>query len=352
MESTTRPGPISGVSPYFGRPALGSVFEIAGRFIFFESNGADVPGLAEFLDAHYYTAVHPSACPPPDATISWKLQDPPRQRDGAFQQFEISGGGLGSTDGRTCMFDFKNACVVAPGDEPRRLDVWMRRMLDLKTPDDLHVVNYAISTALRRCGLFELHSGAVVSPQTRRGVLLAGPSGSGKSTLTLQLVAGGWRYLTDDVLFLKPDNGTVKAYPLRRTFAVTESTVEASGNRVRAAFAGNDWFDGSKKSFMPHEMFPEMFLPECEPRAIFFSTITGAGQSVVRPLTRSQTMAHLIKMCPWSCYDPVTSAGHLQALSALARQCEGFMLLAGKDLLRDSTRAPELMREHTNSRLQ
>jgi hypothetical protein len=347
MESTTRPNPVSRVPTYFERPAIGNIFEIAGRFIFLESNGADVPGLAEFLDAHYYTAVPPSACPAPDATISWRLQVAPRQLDGAFQQFEISGGGIGSTDGRTCMFDFKNACVVAHGDQPRRLEVLMRRVLDLRTPDDLQVVNYAISTALRRCGLFELHSAAVVNPQNQRGVLLTGPSGSGKSTLTLQLVANGWRYLTDDVLFLKPDGGAVKAYPLRRTFAVTQSTVEASGNRVRDVFAGNDWFDGAKKSFVPHEIFPGTFLPECEPRAVFFTTITGAEESVVRPLTRSETMARLIKMCPWSCYDPVTSASHLQTLSALARQGDGFIFLAGKDLLRDSTRASELMLEHT-----
>jgi hypothetical protein len=349
MESTTRPDPVSGVPTYFERPAVGNVFEIAGRFILFESNGADIAGLAEFLDAHYCTAVQPSACAAPDATISWKLQDQPRQLDAAFQQFEISGGGLGSTDGRTCMFDFKNACVVAYGDQPRRLEVLMRRVLDLRTREDLQVMNYAISTVLRRCGLFELHSGAVVNPQNQRGVLLVGPSGSGKSTLTLQLVLNGWRYLTDDVLFLKPDDNTFKAYPLRRTFAVTQSTVEASGNRVRDVFAGDDWFEGDKKSFVPHEIFPETFLSECEPRAIVFPAITGTEESVVKPLTRGETMAQLIKMSPWSCYDPVTSADHLQALSALARQCDGFSLLAGKDLLKDSTRASELMLEYTSS---
>src|SRR5688572_14955603 len=116
MESTTCPDSISAVPGYFERPAISSVFEIAGRFIFLESNGADVPGLAEFLGAHYYTAVHPSACSTPDATISWKFQDAPHQLDGPFQEFEISGGGIGSTDGRTCIFDFKNACVVAHGD--------------------------------------------------------------------------------------------------------------------------------------------------------------------------------------------------------------------------------------------
>ena len=347
MESTTRPPFSSWVSPYFERPAVGSVFEIAGRFLLFKANGAHVPGLAEFLAGHYYQPVSPNACPVPDATISWTLQDFSRRLTGAFQPFEISGGGTGYTDGRTCVFDFKNARVTVDGAEPQHIDVLMRTVLDLSTPEDLQVVNYAISTALRRSGLFELHSGAVVNPN-QRGVLIAGPSGSGKSTLTLQLVANGWRYLTDDVLFLKPDNGSLKAYPLRRTFAVTESTVEASGQRVRDALASVEWFAGAKRSFIPHEIFPETFLAECEPDAIFFPRITDAEESVVRALTRGETMARLIKMCPWSCYDPVTSAGHLQVLSALARQSKGFELAAGKDLLRDSTRASALLLEHTS----
>jgi hypothetical protein len=347
MESTTRPDSRSRVPPYFERPAIGSVFEIAGRFLLFESNGVHVPGLAEFLAEHYYTPASPNACTVPDATIRWHLQEFPRDIATAFQQFEISGGGIGSTDGRTCIFDFKNARVMVHGSEPHRVDVLMRSVLDLATPEDLQVVNYAISTAFRRSGLYELHSGAVVNPNNQRGVFIAGPSGSGKSTLTLQLVANGWGYLTDDVLFFTPDGGTVKAYPLRRGFAVTQPTVEAAGKRVREAMASVEWFDGAKQLFIPQEIFPETFLPECEPRAIFLPTITDEDQSVVRPLTHSETMGHLIKLCPWSCYDPVTSAGHLHALSSLARQCEGFVLLAGRDLLRDPARASDLVLEYT-----
>lgn len=349
MESATHPEPTSRVPPLFERPAIASVFEIAGRFIFFESNGANVSGLAELLAGYYCTAVSPSECPAPDATIRWHLQDFPRDIASGFQQFEISGGGLGATDGRTCLFDFKNARVIVHGGEPLRLDVLMRSELDIERPDDLQVVNYAISTALRRCDLYELHSGGVVNPKNHQGVLLAGPSGCGKSTLTLQLVANGWRYLTDDVLFLKSDGRAIKAYPLRRAFAVTQSTVEAGGTRVRKAFAGVKWFDGAKQPFMPHKIFPEMFLPECEPRAIFFPTITDAEQSMVRPLTHAETMIHLIKLCPWSCYDPVTSTRHLDVLSSLAKQCNGFKLLAATDLLRDPARASDLVLEYTTN---
>ncbi|HEY5837682.1 MAG TPA: hypothetical protein VIT19_01525 [Pyrinomonadaceae bacterium] len=346
MESTTRPDPVSRVPTYFERPAIGSVFEIAGRFILFESNGAELQGLSEALSEYHCTPVRPGTCRAPDATIRFQTEDIPSVVTG-FERFEISGGGIGYTDGRTCVFDFEHARVLVHPGDTHQIDLFVRRELDFRRFEDLQVLNYAISTALRRCDVYEMHSGAVVEPQTGRGVLFAGASGSGKSTLTLQLVANGWQYLTDDVLLLKSVGGMMKAYPVRRAFAVTRSTVDASGSRARAAFANADWSNGLKKSFMPQECFPGAFSPNCEPRSIFFPTITEEDQSVVRRLTRSETMIQLIKLCPWSCYDPVTSPGHLHALSSLARQCAGFMLLAGRDLLRDPARASDLTLEYT-----
>jgi hypothetical protein len=346
MESTTRPDLISAVPGHIERPAVGSVCEIAGRFILFESDGAELRGFSEALSEYYCTPVRSGISRAPDATIRFQTEAIPSDVTG-FERFEISGGGVGYTYGRTCVFDFEHARVLVHPGQTNQIDLLVRRELDVRRFEDLQVLNYAISTALRRCDVYEMHSGAVVEPQTERGVLFAGASGSGKSTLTLQLVGNGWRYLTDDVLLLKSVGGVMRAYPVRRAFAVNRSTVDAAGSRARAAFANADWSNGSKKSFMPHDVFPEAFSPDCEPRSIFFPTITEEDQSVARPLTPSETMTQLIKLCPWSCYDPVTSSGHLQALSALARQCQGFVLLAGRDLLRDPTRASDLVREHT-----
>lgn len=346
MESTTRPDPVSRVPTNFERPAIGSFFEIAGRFIFFESSGGEPQGFSQTLSEYYCTPVHPGTGRAPDATIRFQTEEIPFVVTG-FERFEISGGGVGYTDGRTCVFDFERARVLVHPGKTNQIDLLVRRELDVRRFEDLQVLNYAISTALRRCDVYEMHSGAVVEPQTGRGVLFAGASGSGKSTLTLQLVASGWQYLTDDVLLLKSVGGVMKAYPVRRAFAVTRSTVDASGSRARAAFANADWSNGSKKSFMPHDFFPGAFSADCEPHSIFFPTITEEDQSVVRPLTRSEAMIQLIKLCPWSCYDPVTSAGHLHALSSLARQCAGFVLLAGRDLLRDPARASDLALKYT-----
>ena len=322
------------------------MFDIAGRFILFESN-VEVQGFSEALSEYYCDSVRPGVSHAPDATIRLITEDAPFGVAG-FDRFEISGGGVGYTDTRTCVFDFDSASVVVHPGNTHQIDLLMRRDLDFQQFDDLQVLNYAISTALRRCDVFELHSAAVVDPETKRGVLFVGASGSGKSTLTLQLVASGWRFLTDDVLCLNETSGVVHAYPLRRAFAVTRSTVDATGSRAREAFANADWSDGLKKAFMPHDVFPKAFSPDCEPHSVFFPTITNEKQSVVKALTPGETMIQLIKLCPWSCYDPVTSTRHLEVLSLLAKQCDGFKLLAGTDLLRDPARASELVLAHTN----
>ena len=322
------------------RPGL---FEIAGRVLLFEENGAPLTELIELLEGYYCKPIPRSTCITPDATIRLRVTEYPHEIADAFEQFEISGGGVCYTEGRTCIFDFESGRVIAHSGDPQQIDVLTRRALDLKRAEDLQVINYAISTALRRSGIYELHSAALVEPHSGCGVLFAGASGSGKSTLALQLVANGWRYLTDDVLFLKHEGNAVKAYPLRRAFAVTQTTADASGKRVREAFANVVWFKDSKKPFMPNEVFPATFVSNCEPHAIFFPAVTDEDRSIVKPLTRSETMIHLIKLSPWSCYDPVTGPGHLHALSSLAKQCEGFVLLAGRDVLRDPARATELV---------
>jgi hypothetical protein len=349
METLSRPL-VSAAAPTFcERPAIVHFFEIAGRLLLIECRGVTLPGLEELL-ARYYCILSQAPSAAPDATIRLHVEDFASEADGAFARFEVSGGGVGYTDGRTCLFDFRNSRIIVHAGVHNQIDVLIRNELDLQRLEDLQVMNYAISTALRRCDLYELHGGAVVEPRNQRGVLFVGPSGSGKSTLTLQLVANGWQYLSDDVLLLKNVDGVINAFPLRRAFAVTQATVVASGElRVGEALAIADWSDGSKRCFMPSDFFPENFSSSCRPQIIFFPTITGEDETVIRPLTHGETMIQLIKRCPWSCYDPVTSTRHLGALSSLAKQADGFMLLAGRDLLRDPGYTLRLVTKHLSS---
>jgi ABC-type iron transport system FetAB ATPase subunit len=171
-----------------------------------------------------------------------------------------------------------------------------------------------LAAALRQRRLFELHSGALVDPESGKGLLIIGPSGSGKSTLTVQLAAAGWSFLTDDVLLLSRESAHVQAWPLRRCFAVTSDTFAASRFlQTRISFDSVNTPSTDKYQFLPHAVFAAEFQDRCIPRTLFFSELSGGDRSSVSRLAPGDTMARLIRMSPWSCYDRSTAVEHLRS---------------------------------------
>lgn len=342
MESVVCSDVTADAPAFSKRPPVSNIYEIAGRFLLFASPDGDLPShLSQLLKELYF---NPAGNPVPDATISFQQCSFLPAIPEAHESFEVSDGGVCHTDGNTYLFDFDIGRVVINPSPSRRVDVLMRKELDLERAEHVKVFNYAISSALRRCGLYELHSAAVIEPGTQKGVLFAGPSGSGKSTLTLQFAAGGWQFLTDDVLLLKEANRIVEAEPLRRAFAVTDKTLSVSGHRrLREAVTTSDQFDGSKKRLAPRDIFPGGFAPACTPASIFFPVITHRTGSTVRELSRSEALIKLVRLCPWACYDRGTGSDHLRVLGTLAKQCQSFELLAGQDLLDNPERVSGLV---------
>lgn len=345
MESVLYPASDAGPQVYSERPAVSHVYEIAGRFLLFEARSGVFPaGLDRLLAGFYFAPITKPAPFSPDAIINFQSGDFTTSIDSNFDRFEISGGAHCYTDQNTYLFDFGSWRVAVHPYPSRRVDILMKQELNLGRPEHVQVFNYAISAALRRCELYELHSAAVIDPRNQKGVLFVGPSGSGKSTLTLQLAAGGWQYLTDDILLISEVGESVDARPLRRAFAVTEASITASGHPgLREAVTTLDRFDASKKRFAPRDFFPGAFASSCTPGAIFFVTVTHKEDTVVNKLSRSEAMIKLVKMCPWACYDQGTGSEHLRILAALARQCAAFELHAGQDTFGDPSLTSRLI---------
>lgn len=271
-----------------------------------------------------------NAVRPPEVPVHW-----PR--------FEIAGNGVCFTNSKKSYIDIEGS-IIAIGKPAKsgeaHVEVWTKGMLDIRSPALTRVVTYALAAALRRRGLFELHSGAVVEPKRGRGVLIIGPSGSGKSTLTVQLAAAGWPFLTDDVLLLSSDRSQVTAWPVRRCFAVTSDTFAAS--ELLQNRAGLDYIQAQpddKKQFAPQNVFNSEFKQQCIPTTLLFSELSGGETSDVVRLSTGEIMARLIRINPWSCYDRTTAADHLTVLSVLATQARGYSLQAGRDLLNSETAA-------------
>lgn len=343
-----------------------SIYLVADQTLLVEAKDFWAARVIEALFAGWYltpqagTPAGPLPGSPPGIVIQSTVTPPDIPRD--WTQFEIAGHGTCFTDGKNLYIDIEGS-IVAIGQPGHAVEIWLNGPLEVDSPALTRLVSYALSTALRHRGLFELHSGAVTDPESREGVLIIGPSGSGKSTLTVHLAAAGWPFLTDDVLLLEPAEDAINAWPVRRCFAITPETFAASSflqtrdslNYLRGERPNSKHdkrrpnVQHEKRRLLPHDVFDSGFQQKTVPRTLFFSEITGEDRTRVLPLSAGETMVRLIRMSPWSCYDRTTAPAHLSVLSALVKQTTAYSLLAGKDLL-DQEIAAKLVADHTRVR--
>ena len=328
------------------RPSHASFYAVAGRFICVRADDEEAARLfRSYFAGWHVTALEGAACAEPDVTNfagSGAVPAAPR----GLETFETAGGGVCHTDGQSYFFESNGSAVRVRAESPRRVEVWFGSSPEAREGAALaRVIFDASMTALRRCGLFELHGAGLVDPETGDGFLVVGPSGSGKSTLATQLAGAGWRYLSDDSLLLDERGSHVEARALRRQFAVAEPTIAAGvlgGFEDRLSEPAP--FDPLKRRFEPQEIFPERFAEVCRPAAVFFPTVTREPSSRARRLSQAETMRQLLRMCPWACYDRPAAATHLGLLARLARQAAGFELHAGRDLLGDARYSSDYLR--------
>lgn len=271
----------------------------------------------------------------PDAVIRINSGMVPPKIPAGMTKFDISDGAVCHTGPTTSYLDFNGSLVAMNASND--VSVWLSEPLGLDPELLARVLSQAFSAAWRRCGLFEIHSGAVVPPKETDALLIAGASGSGKSTITAQLATSGWSYLSDDTLLLTENSADVEVVALRQFFALTPTTVATLPTVALPRVNGR-----KKERFAPRELFSSPQIDSAKPAIVLFPLITGESDSQLRRLTASETMSRLLKLCPWSCYDNVSAGNHLTVLGRLARKAAGFDILAGTDLLRDPKHVADL----------
>ena len=349
MEETVTPDLTVRAWGYSERPAFADVYAVAGRFISIES---DDGRLAE-LFRRYFSGWHVQLVgesEPAQAVVRIRIHTAgnPPSPPSDLESFEVAEGGVCRTDARSYFFESNESVVRAENDDTPTVEVWFgHSAADSERAALARLIFNASMTAMRRCGLFELHSAGVVKPDGA-GVLIIGPSGSGKSTFATQLATAGWQYLSDDSLLLYGEAEVIHARALRRVFALREETLTVTGiSDMKSLATETVPFDPFKKRFEPRSVFPDRFREDCEPRVLLFSQITRESETRTRALSRSETMSQLIHMCPWACYDKPSAEVHLKVLAALARQARGFEVMAGTDLFGDAEYAADYLLSHT-----
>ena len=323
------------------RPASPTFYAVAGRLLFVECTDLRLGNLIERLFTGWQLTPVVPAGQSSDIRIKFFCGDDPLEIPRNLNQFEIAEGGQCYTDGADYYLTLGDSLLRLQNKNPITVDLWLR---ELPVPDDpmlARMTSFAVCAALRRFGLFELHSAGVVHPESEEGVLIVGPSGSGKSTIALQLAIAGWPYLSDDELLLSVVDDAVEARGFRSFFAVSSETAVAA--RIDK-IGGLSISKQLKTCFEPDVVLGSSQRSSATPGSLFFIGLGGEYKSQINKLTQAETMTRLIRACPWATYDTAIASANLNVLSKLARQTRGFSLLAGRDLLEPHCASDLLLR--------
>lgn len=312
------------------RPAYQRFYTVAGRLLFVQSIDLRLGNLIERLFAGWQLTPVSSAERLPDIRIEFFGGDSPPLISPNLNQFEIAEGGQCHTDGADYYLSLGNYLVHLQNGAQITVNIWLTEVPGPDDPMLARATSFAVCAALRRFGLFELHSAGVVHPGSENGVLIIGSSGSGKSTLALQLAITGWPHLSDDELLLSMVDDEVEARGFRSYFAVSSATVSAVGIDKIGALHLQETL---KTCFEPEIVLGSPRRLSAVPGTLFFISLNGEHQTQLNPLTQAETMMRLIRACPWATYDTSIASANLKVLSKLARQTSAFDLLAGRDLL-------------------
>ena len=304
------------------RPASHALYTVAGRLLFTENFNCQLRNQIELLFAGWQLTPVSLTDRTPDIRIRFFCGERQPDIPDNLDQFEIAGGGQCYTGHDELYLVLQDALVHLKETRPMVVDVWFA---ELPGPLLATAISFAVCAALRRFGMFEMHSAGVVEPASEKGVLIVGPSGSGKSTLALQLALAGWAYLSDDEVLLSLVDGFVEARGFRSFFAVN------TGLELKHCFEP-DVSLGLKRT------------SHATPGVVLFTSLNGETKSEMRKLTQAESMMRLIRACPWATYDTSIASANLEVLSTLARHAVAFELLAGRDLLQPGY-AAELLSE-------
>ncbi|HET7286051.1 MAG TPA: hypothetical protein VFI71_01230, partial [Pyrinomonadaceae bacterium] len=192
------------------RPAC-QAFTVAGRLLFTESFNRQLRNLIGLLFAGWQLTPVSLTESAPDIRISFFCGDRQPDIPDNLNQFEAAGGGRCYIGDGELYVALQDSLVHLKETRPVAVNVWFAQLPVPNNPLPATVTSFAVCAALRRFGMFDMHSAGVVEPRSEKGVLIVGPSGSGKSTLALQLALAGWAYLSDDELLLSLTDGLVEA---------------------------------------------------------------------------------------------------------------------------------------------
>ena len=148
------------------RPASQAFYSVAGRLLFVETLDLRLRSLIELLFGGWQLTPVSSPGRSPDIHIYFSCGEAPLELPRHLNQFEIAEGGRCYTDGADFYLVLRDSVVHLVSGTPVVVNVSLAELPGPRDPLLARIASFAVCAALRRFGLFDLHSAGVVNPES------------------------------------------------------------------------------------------------------------------------------------------------------------------------------------------
>jgi len=241
-------------------------------------------------------------------------------------------------DGRRYFTDYLSYLIIEPGYELVRGYISKDTLAENGERVFIHLLfTVTLLEVLRHQGLYFLHTAGLESPE-REGYLFVANAYSGKTSITLGLLQQGFRYLSDDTVFLRSVPEGIEVLPWSRVFHVPNELSrvypELSHLEKRPASSFHP-----KKELQPEECYPGRQIPRLlNPAWMFFPSITAEPSTRLEPLRSGEALPFLLPQSLAVMFDREHASDHLRALKLLLSSARSFRLWSGTDIKADPER--------------
>jgi HprK-related kinase A len=170
-----------------------------------------------------------------------------------------------------------------------------------------------------------IHAGSLA--RGGKALILPGPPGSGKSTLCAELVARGWRLLSDEFAIVRPLDARLQALP--RPISLKNDAIDLIARRHQSATFSRR-YEGTAKGTVAYMRAPEEAVRRADqpvtPCLVIFPRYREGAPPTLERIDRARTFMDLI--CQSPNYFTLMATG-FETMARVVESCDHYVLTYG-----------------------